>query len=128
MYDKQKTGSVKMKELGCIMRTLGQMPTQDELTDYFHDVDADNSGMIEFPEFVTLMAKRRDPEEDMWLAFDAFDENGDNLISRDELQRFISNIGENFDEHEFQEIMKEIDGDGDGFINFEEFVCMMTHT
>ena len=126
MHDKHKNGSVKLKELGGILRTLGQMPTEDKLTDFFLEADADNSGTIEYPEFVTLMAKRRsDPEEDMKLAFEAFDENGDRLISREELMNFVSSVGEVLHEEEFEEMMEKIDCDGDGFIDYEEFVYMM---
>ena len=129
MFDKQNTGFVKRKHLGCILRTFGQMPTEDELIDFLNDVDKENSGTIEFPDFVMLMAKHRsDPEEDMKLAFEAFDVNGDKLISKEELKQFIFNIGEKFDEQEFHEIMDEIDADGDGFINYEEFLHMMTHS
>ena len=55
----------------------------------------------------------------MRKAFEAFDENGDGLISGDELQKFVSNIGEVFDVTEFLDIMNEIDSDGDGYINYE---------
>ena len=128
MFDKDKSGSVNLKELGCILRTLGQMPTEDELTEFFHEADTDNSGTVEFPEFVTLVARQRcDPKEEMRLAFEAFDENGDKLISRDELRKFLSNAGEVFDECEFEKIMDEIDCDGDGFINYEEFVNMIVY-
>ena len=48
------------------------------------------------------------------------------LISREELRKFVSNVGEEFDEEDFEEIMEEIDCDGDGFINYEESLYMMT--
>lgn len=79
-----------------------------------------DSGSIEFPEFITLMAKNKsDSVEDMRRAFEEFDENGDGLISRDELRKFISGTGEAMSQNEFEEIMDDIDTDGDGYINYE---------
>ena len=41
MFDILGTGSVTTKELGEIMRSLGQDPTDDELTEMVREVDED---------------------------------------------------------------------------------------
>ena len=38
------------------MRSLGQNPTEAELQD--NEVDADGNGTIDFPEFLTMMARK----------------------------------------------------------------------
>eukprot|EP00955_Chlamydomonas_euryale_P029054 306381-Chlamydomonas_euryale.AAC.4 len=51
------TGTITTKELGTVMRSLGQNPTEAELQDMINEVDADGNGTIDFPEFLTLMAQ-----------------------------------------------------------------------
>jgi calmodulin len=45
-------------ELGTVMRSLGQNPTEAELQDMINEVDADGNGTIDFPEFLMLMARK----------------------------------------------------------------------
>ena len=40
------------------MRSLGQNPTEAELRDMINEVDADGNGVIDFPEFLTMMARK----------------------------------------------------------------------
>ena len=40
------------------MRSLGQNPTEAELQDMINEVDADGNGTIDFPEFLTMMARK----------------------------------------------------------------------
>ena len=54
------------------MRSLGQNPTEAELQDMINEVDADGNGTIDFPEFLTLMARKMkdtDSEEEILEAF-----------------------------------------------------------
>jgi Ca2+-binding EF-hand superfamily protein len=48
LMDKQ-TGQITTKELGTVMRSLGQNPSESELQDMINEVDADNNGTIDFP-------------------------------------------------------------------------------
>ena len=58
LFDKDGDGTVSTEELGQVMRTLGQNPTESELNDMIKEVDIDGNGEIDFEEFVDLMIKK----------------------------------------------------------------------
>ena len=41
-------GTITTKELGTVMRSLGQNPSEAELQDMINEVDADGNGTIDF--------------------------------------------------------------------------------
>jgi hypothetical protein len=128
-------------------------------------VDADGNGTIDFPEFLTLMARKMkdtDSEEEILEAFkvrrggcglsrlgvcargcrvamlaartavrwncccaQVFDKDGNGFISAAELRHVMTNLGEKLTDEEVDEMIREADIDGDGQINYEEFVKMM---
>ncbi len=53
-----------------------------------------------------------------------FDVNGDGWISRDELRTVMNNLGEKLTDQELDAMIKEADLNGDGRVNYEEFVRM----
>ena len=128
LFDKDGDGTITTKELGTVMRSLGQNPTEAELQDMVNEVDADGSGTIEFPEFLNLMAKKMqdtDSEDELVEAFKVFDKDGNGFISAAELRHVMTNLGEKLNEEEVDEMIREADQDGDGQVNYEEFVKMM---
>merc|ERR1712032_730783 len=58
LFDKDGDGTITTKELGTVMRSLGQNPPEAELQDMINEVDADGNGTIDFPEFLTMMARK----------------------------------------------------------------------
>ena len=58
-------------------------------------------------------------------AFKVFDEDGNGFISAAELRHIMTNLGEKLTDEEVDEMIREADIDGDGQINYEEFVKMM---
>ena len=102
------------------MRDLGQNPTEAELKDMINEIDADGNGTIDFPEFLSFMA-----EEELIKAFKVFDRDGNGQISAAELRLVMNNLGEKLTDEEVDELIREADVDGDGHINYEEFVRIM---
>ena len=49
----------------------------------------------------------------------------DGLISADELMQVMINLGENLTDDEVGMMIREADVDGDGQVNYDEFVKMM---
>ncbi|KAF9435635.1 hypothetical protein BGZ76_005837 [Entomortierella beljakovae] len=128
LFDKDGDGTITTKELGTVMRSLGQNPTEADLQDMVNEVDADGNGTIDFPEFLTMMARKMvdtDSEEEIKEAFKVFDKDGNGYISAAELRHVLTNLGERLSDAEVDEMIHEADVDGDGQINYDEFVRMM---
>ncbi|XP_076634356.1 calmodulin-alpha isoform X5 [Colletes latitarsis] len=129
LFDKDEDGTITMAELGVVMRSLGQRPSETELRDMVNEVDQNGNGTIEFNEFLQMMSKKMkgaDGEDELREAFRVFDKNNDGLISSKELRHVMTNLGEKLSEEEVDDMIKEADLDGDGMVNYEEFVTILT--
>lgn len=99
-----------------------------KMQDMINEVDANGNGTIDFPEFLTLVSRKMkdtDSEEELSEAFKVFDRDGTGFISAVELRHVMANLGEKLTDEEVAEMIREADMDGDGQINYSDFVCMM---
>ncbi|XP_072949528.1 uncharacterized protein [Epargyreus clarus] len=128
LFDKDEDGTITMAELGVVMRSLGQRPSETELRAMVKEVDQDGNGTIEFNEFLQMMSKkmRGDGEDELREAFRVFDKNNDGLISSVELRHVMTNLGERLSEEEVDDMIREADLNGDGMVNYDEFVTILT--
>ena len=107
-------GTVTTKELGRVMRSLGQNPTEAELEDMINEGDTDGSGTIDFPEFSSLMARKMkdtDTEEELVETFKVSDHDGNGFISTAELRHVMMNLGEKLTDEGVDEMIREVDVD-----------------
>ncbi|XP_022846949.1 calmodulin-like protein 8 isoform X1 [Olea europaea var. sylvestris] len=121
-------GCITIEELATVIRSLDQNPTEEELHDMIEEVDSDGNGTIEFTEFLNLMSKKMketDADEELKEAFKVFDKDQNGYISANELRHVMINLGEKLTDEEVEQMIKEADLDGDGQVNYEEFVKMM---
>nr|XP_034984512.1 calmodulin-like protein 3 [Zootoca vivipara] len=129
IFDKDGDGAITTKELGTVMRSLGQNPTEAELKEMIDKLDADGNGTVDFPEFLSLMARKiqnSDGEEEIRNAFRVFDKDGNGYVSAAELRHIMTNLGEKLTDEEVEDMIKEADVDGDGQVNYEEFLRIMS--
>ncbi|MCE0481086.1 calmodulin-like 3 [Datura stramonium] len=86
---------------------------------YLHEIgeiDADHdNGAMEFTEFLNLISKK----------MKVFDKDQNGYISACDLRHVMINLGEKLTDEEAEQMIKEADLDGDGQVNFDEFVKMM---
>ena len=128
LFDKDRDGSINNKELGTVMRNLGQNPSEEELKQMIKEIDLDGNGVIDFNEFLYLMVKKmkeNDTEEELLEAFKVFDRDGNGYVTSHELRNVITSLCEDSTPEEVQEMIKEADIDGDGQVDYQEFVKMM---
>lgn len=128
LFDKDGDGTISTKELGTVMRTLGQNPTDAEIEQMIKEVDVDNNGEIDFGEFCGLMVKKMkesEPEEELVEVFKIFDKDGNGRIDMYDLATVFKELGEKVTDEDLREMIDEHDLDGDKSFNFEEFVRMM---
>ncbi len=88
----------------------------------FHIFVCSGNGTIDFPEFLTMMARKMkdtDSEEEIREAFRVFDKDGNGFISAAELRHVMTNLGEKLTDEEVDEMIREADIDGDGQVNYE---------
>jgi len=62
--------------------------------------------------------------EKLQSAFKMFDKDGSGFISSEEIKEILS-FGKSVSDHAVNEIVKQVDANGDGQISFEEFSAMM---
>ena len=79
------------------------------------------NGVIEFPEFLTMMAKKvkdTESDEELRMAFQVFDKDQSGKISAAELRHVMTNLGEKLTDEEVDEMIREADTNGDGEIDY----------
>ena len=112
------------------MQSLGQNPTDQELEDMINEVDNDGNNEIDFEEFLTLMARNMqdlDEEKVIKQGFSVFDTDEDGKITLDDLRRVMESLGEQLNENQLVEIIKELDSNSDDAIDFEEFQAIVNY-
>jgi len=131
MYDRGKQGFINATQIGKIMGDMQQEVDEKQLRNYLAKFDADGSGKLEFEEFCALVytvANTVDKEtlkKDLRDAFRLFDKEGNGYISRVTMKALLKEIAPELTDADLDGAIDEIDEDGSGKIEFEEFFELM---
>jgi len=131
--DKDGNGTLTIQEMKDGIEKSGLTNQTIDLKAILEDVDADGSGVIDYTEWIasTLNMKQYFQEDVLWAAFKVFDRDGNGKISKDELANIVledPNVKQVIGQKqgvELDQILAQVDANGDGEIDFDEFVAMM---
>ena len=127
LFDRNGNGTMPTKDLGTAMRALGL----DRHVGYeamMKKFRSHGKKTIDFPKFFKMVEDTIDNtcnDDDVISAFRVFDRNRSGFIPAADLREIMRNLDQKLTENEMNEIIKMADIDGDGRIDYEEFIQMM---
>lgn len=128
-FDANGDGKISWLELRSILSSLGCKATEEEVKKMIKEADRDGDGFIDLQEFVDLNTQGIDSAsslKDLRDAFEIFDLDRNGAISSEELHIVLRNLGEHTTMEDCQLMIRGVDCDGNGQVDFEEFKTMMS--
>ncbi|CAN1306801.1 Calcium-dependent protein kinase 20 [Linum perenne] len=128
MIDADNSGHITLEELKKGLEKAGANLKENEIVGLMQAADIDNSGTIDYGEFIAAMIhlNKIQKEDHLFAAFSYFDKDGSGYITADELEQACEQFG--LGDLHIADIIKEVDQDNDGRIDYSEFVAMMQDT
>ncbi|XP_061350987.1 uncharacterized protein LOC133296048 [Gastrolobium bilobum] len=128
-FDTNNDGKISQQEYKAALKSLGMVDSVHEVPNIFRVVDLDGDGFINFKEF--MEAHKKDGgirTMDIHSAFRIFDRNGDGKISAEEVKEMLRRLGERCSLEDCQRMVRAVDTDGDGMVDINDFMAMMTQS
>lgn len=129
-FDKDGDGHIEPKEIRTVMRNVGVKLSDEESRKLIASVDTDGNGMIEFDEFVSIMASNmlkdgRDQEE-LDRAFRLFDFEDTGFVDVTLARQLLSKCGSRpLTEAEVNELLAPLQPDDQGRVTMQQFRTLM---
>ncbi|KAL3663042.1 hypothetical protein V7S43_011983 [Phytophthora oleae] len=122
-YDRDGSGELDYVEFRRLMQE-SSMLDNDAIDALIDEIDEDGSGSISFKEFSRVYGRRIKPsvkvENDLMATFKKFDRDGTGELEYNDFQRMMHEVGVK-DKEVIAELLDDIDKDGSGSINFDNF-------
>uniref|UniRef100_A0A0D9WE16 EF-hand domain-containing protein n=1 Tax=Leersia perrieri TaxID=77586 RepID=A0A0D9WE16_9ORYZ len=140
-YDANGDGKISAEELTSVLQALGAPPGPGEVRRMMDEMDSDRDGFVDLTEFAAFhngggKGKGGDgggvdgedaaaAEAELREAFRMYDADSNGKISARELHRVLRQLGEKCSVADCSRMIRSVDADGDGCVNFDEFKKMM---
>ncbi|XP_064459625.1 calmodulin-A-like [Ornithodoros turicata] len=126
LFDRNGDGVISKNELEIVLRALGERPTPVEMVRIVRQIDRNRNGSIDFQEFLSFMGRKMSAQlsspTDIIKAFKVFDPEGTGYLTRKELMRILTEVGEGMKQEDANKVMSEIEGDSHGRIDYKKLV------
>jgi calmodulin len=128
-FDKRGQDKISTNDLGPAFRSLSLTVKPDTLKEWADSLDDDATGFIDENGFLILLARKMQDdqdEKDLREAFRVLDKNKRGEIDVEDLRWILKGLGDDLTSEEIEEMIRDTDRDGSGFVDFDEFYKLMT--
>jgi len=131
-FDTEGKGQITTETVGVILRMMGIKLSEKNLMEIVAEVDVGGSGMLDFEGFAELAAKFLVEEDEEALknelreAFRIYDRECQGFITTDVLKEILRELDNKLSDEDLDDIIEEVDEDGSGTLDFDEFLEMMS--
>eukprot|EP01083_Nonionella_stella_P050551 134448_1 len=133
LFDKDGDGVITTDEIYEVFISLGfKKYSKKDVQKMVDAIDIDGNGTIDLDEFIVLLRQKKTGkyqkmtyEDELKQAFQIFDGDGSGTIDADELSTIMEALGEKLSKADVEFMIKSIDINSDGQIDFKEFKKMM---
>lgn len=124
LFDSDRNGSLSHDEIANVLRSLGMNLSDEDLQSVFVSIDKNSSNAIDFSEFSDWIAEKVDltSEKKLLEIFNLIDVDGSGTISTAEIRELLDALNIDLLDKEIEAMVQNYDADGDGFIDYDEFV------
>ena len=125
-FDKCKDGQISFEELKeGLLQLKSNKFNENDAKELFNLIDADKNGKIDYTEFLasTLEKKSYLKNERLFETFSMFDKDNSGTITKEEIINAIK--AEKNQEKEIEKYINAVDKNGDGKIDYKEFLELM---
>ena len=125
LIDRAGKGSISADDLKRVMTAVGEAVTDEDIKNMIAEADLNTDGVVDFPEFAKMMQQRR--KQNALAEFQIFDKDGSVTVSAQERQQVLKKFEVDISDEDLDGMIKEADQDGDGSINYAEFMKIMSN-
>ncbi|XP_033150909.1 troponin C, isoallergen Bla g 6.0201 isoform X1 [Drosophila busckii] len=132
-FDNEGTGSIDHADVSNILEILGQKLEPPAVKALIKEVDKGTTGKLNFGQFCKLAARFIEVEEDAGAlqselkeAFRVYDKEGKGYLTVATLRGILHELDDKISSQDLDSIIEEIDADGSGTVDFDEFMQVMT--
>ena len=127
LFDKDGDGVISVDEVFNVFHSLGfKKYKKKDIAKMVQSIDIDGNGTIDLDEFIVLLRKKKTGkykhmsyEDELRQAFKVFDTDGSGSIDASELAKTMRALGEDLSENDINFMIRSIDIDSDGNIDFK---------
>jgi len=130
-FDKDGSGVISQTSMQMILKSMSVKVDKDDMDSYAAEVDEAGSGKFSFFQFCQVAAKfmieddEGQMKEELKEAFRIYDRDGQGFITTEVLKEILREIDTSLTEEDLLGIIEEVDEDGSGTLDFDEFQEMM---
>ena len=124
--DENKDGTLTFNEVKKGIEKLGKNELGVDVGEIFKSIDTDGSGRIDYTEFLAACINQKSflRQERLNEAFQMLDKDGTGKITKEEIKKALK-LDNDVDENVLNQLIKKYDLNGDGMIDYNEFLNMM---